>query len=459
MKPIIKKKLAIFPPQGFLDGGNARSVITGQDINLITSSRCEVVLVSLKRIIFFNKRGLSTVLEQLQIIGNVTGAMIGFCDYDNKKFNMIMDMYNKRVPFSLFDTEAIGGLFANPPKDPHECKILIYSNNKEQKNQISMELLELGYKPKTAKDNEEYLALKDDGYKYLIRHSRLGTFSRIIQVHIKKNSVIYTLKDFLDSSLADDFDMLHHQNAIKLGFSFYLFEASKVSSVNVHAVNFISKLSTAGAEHGVSISVCGLTEHSITQTLKNDLEDAGVLLYKDLNEYFSDTKLLGDDSGGVMSHPKNITKKLVEILPLITEVSLKMIGSMTHEKLQKTSIKIQDLDLTHHEEVFAVAIAFYGQIEGMMVLCFDKNIAKKVCAVLLDESYGDDDLLDCLCELINMIGGKLIAKLKTKNIQANITMPRAYKDVQDVLEHKKNTKGAQVNFELNGTNLTLFLTK
>ncbi len=459
MKPIIKKKLAIFNPQGFLDGGNARSVILPQDVTTVVYAKCEVVLVSLKKIVFFNKRGLSTVLEALQQVENKSGAMVGFCDYDNKKFNMIMDMYNKVVPFSMFDTEEIGSLFAGGASK--NSSVLVYNDDKEQKNQLSMELYELGYEPKVAKDMDEYTKLSSEGsFKYIIRNSRLGSFDRAIQVFIKNNSVIYMLKEFLDSSLADNFDMLHHENALKLGFSYYLFEASKVSSVNVHAVNFIAKLSTAGAEHGATISVCGLTEHSITQALKNDLEDAGVLLYKDIHEYFSDKELFGEDGGGALNvkKPRSITKKLVEILPMIMEVSNKMIESMSHGKLEKTNIKVQDLTLKD-EQVYSVAIAFYGQVEGMMALSFSKDVAIRACKVLLHGEYGDTEILDALGELINIIGGKLISKLRAKNIKANITMPRTYASSAELMAHKKGTKGAQVDFNMDSSPMTLFLTK
>lgn len=462
MKPIIKKKLATFHPQGFLDGGNARGVIEPQDINFVTSTKCEVILVSLKKIIFFNRRGLSTVLESLQVIGNKLGAMIGFCDYDDKKFNMIMDMYNGHVPFSLFDTEAIGGLFASSSnKEAGECKILVYNDDTDQRNKISMELYELGYKPTVAKSHEEYEKLKEDGFEFIIRHSHLGSIDRAIQIHIKDNVVVYSLKDFLDSGLAEDFDMQHHENALKIGFNYYLFEASKVSSTNVHAVNFIAKLSTAGAEHGATIAVCGLTEQSITEPLKNDLEDAGVLIYDDLDSYFSDSELFGEDGGGALSgkKPRNITKKLVEILPIIMETTIKTIESMTHGKLERKSTKVQDLALLDTKNTLSVAIAFYGQAEGMMVLSFDEAIAKKACAVLLDDDSSHGELMDALCELINIIGGKLVQHLTKKNLHVSITMPRAYKNADEALTHKKGTKGAQIDFEMDGKPVVLFLTK
>lgn len=462
MNPIIKKKIAIFHPQGFLDGGNAKSVIDANDIKLVTSSkiRCEIVLVSLKKIIFFNRRGLSAVLENLQLIGNKLGAMIGFCDYDDKKYKMIMDMYEGHVPFTLFDTEKIGALFSGSIQADN-AKILVYNDSIEQKNKLMMELYELGFKPKSAKTLQEYEQNKSE-YDYALRRSFLGSSDKAIRVHIKDNVIVYKLKGFLDSSLVDDFDMVHHENALKIGFNYFLFDAKDVSSTNVHAVNFLSKLSTAGAEFGATIAVSGLTERNITSALKDDLEDAGVLVYKEIDDFFNDDSLFGNDGGGALSEkkPRHITKKLVEILSMIVENAVATIESMTHGKLQKNSIKLQELDVNSDDEFVAVAIAFYGQIEGMMIFSFHEDLAKKACSVLIDDKSGKQDLLDALGELINIIGEKLIQHLKRKNYtHVEMTMPRTYKNVKDLMTHKKGTKGAQIDFEMDSKPLSIFITK
>jgi len=54
MRPIVKKqRIAIFTPQGFLDGNSAMQVITIQDIQTTMNLNVSMVLVSLKKVIFF----------------------------------------------------------------------------------------------------------------------------------------------------------------------------------------------------------------------------------------------------------------------------------------------------------------------------------------------------------------------------------------------------------------------
>lgn len=461
MKPIIKKKLAIFHPQGFLDGGNARSVIEPQDINALGTTKCEIVLVSLKKIIFFNRRGLTTVLEALTKISNKIGSMIGFCDYDMKKYKIIMDMYNGHVPFSLFDSEQIAALFAGSfsVKNPQDCTILLFNENSEQTNQIAMELYERGYKPTIAKNFDEFNKLKSSN-EFHIQYSFLGTSERTIQIRIKDNVIIYTLTDFLDSTLVSNFDMGHHENALKIGFHHFLFDARKVASTNIHAINFLSKLSTAGAEFGATIATCGLNEHNITNAFKQDLEDAGVLLYEDIGDFFGDKTIFSEEGGGATSgKPRHITKKLVEILPLIMKTVSNTVEAMTHGELIRKDVQVKSLEIDKEEDILAVAIAFYGHIEGMMVLAMNNDVAKNACSVLLDENPSDGELLEATGELANIMGGKIVQEMKKKNQKVEITMPRTYKNIEELLNHKKGTKGAQINFEMDGKPVVLFLTK
>ncbi len=461
MKPVVKKKLAIFVPYGFLDGGNAECIIEPNDIEFLKTTKCEVVMVSLKKIIFFNKRGISTVLEALQIINKQIGAVIGFCDYDKKKYKMILDMYNGHVPFSMFDNESIALLFASSlNKEPSKCKILVGCDSKELNSKITIELYELGYKPVIAKDKNE-LNQKRDDFEYVIERSVLGVIDRAIRIHIKDNVVIYTLKDFLDSSLSENFDMSHHENALRIGFNNFLFDCKDVSSTNVHAINFLSKLSTAGAEYGATIAISGLSDKSVTGHFKNDLEDAGVLIYDELDDFFSCDEIFGSDGGGALSgsKPRHITKKLIEVLPLVLETTIKTIDAMTQDRLTRLNTKVQELKCENIDTRVCVSLAFYGQIEGIITLVFDEDVAKKACKALLSENSSRQELLNSSCELINIIGGKLIQQMARKDLHVDITMPRVYSSVKELINHKKGTKGVQVDFEIQGKTALLFLTR
>ena len=54
MRPTVKGRVAVFHPQGFLDGNNAPAFLTIEDIKATEGLNIDMLLVSLKKVIFFN---------------------------------------------------------------------------------------------------------------------------------------------------------------------------------------------------------------------------------------------------------------------------------------------------------------------------------------------------------------------------------------------------------------------
>ena len=60
---------------------------------------------------------------------------------------------------------------------------------------------------------------------------------------------------------------------------------------------------------------------------------------------------------------------------------------------------------------------------------------------------------------VNIIGGKFAQHLLKRQYKIETTMPRTFVKVSEILEDKKDKKGVQVDFNVKGSPLTLFLTK
>lgn len=461
MKPVTKQKVAIFTPVGFLDGENAPEIISPFDVDFLMNTKPEGAFISLKRVVFFNKRGITVLIESLIRVREKCGTIVGFCDYDTKKYKMILDMFPDTLNFSLFDTAEVAALFVGDDlKKAKEKKIIVYVKKSEQKNQLAMELYERGFSPDIAKDENDFLAKRKDA-EFVIQNCYLGKLDKTPTVFIKDNVIVYTLKGFVDSDIAKKFDMIYHNNSLKVGFKLFLFDADAVSSINVHGVNFISKLSTAGAEYGVSIVICGLSNRNITKKLSNDLEDAGVLIYHSMGELFEDSEMMKEayESSSVAKKSSGITKKLISALPTIIESSVKTIEVLSGYNAVKKFIKVQELNLEGDKDLLSVSIGFYGDIEGILILIFEKSIAKETCKILLEEDATQEDVVDALGEFIHIIGGKISQQLQKKGIKIDITMPRTFESVKDVMQSQKNSRGAQVNLDVDKRDLTLFLTR
>ena len=65
MRAVVKDGIGIFYPQGFLDGNNAPSYLTIEDINATEHLKVDMLLVSLKKVIFFNLNGLDVFVKLL----------------------------------------------------------------------------------------------------------------------------------------------------------------------------------------------------------------------------------------------------------------------------------------------------------------------------------------------------------------------------------------------------------
>ncbi|WP_024953664.1 chemotaxis protein CheX [Sulfurospirillum arcachonense] len=461
MKPVVKQKVAFFSPMGFLDGENAIDIINPADIDFLIQTKQEGAFISLKKVVFFNKKGITLLIESLQRVREKCGTIVGFCDYDSKKYKMILDMFPKNVNFSLFDTSEIVMLFVGDNlKNPKEKKIVVFSEKNEQKNQLTIELYERGFTPVIAKDMSDLLVKKQEA-EFVIENSYLGKLDKTPTVYIKDNVIIYTLKGFVDSDIAKSFDMQYQINSLKIGFKLFLFDAEKVSSINVHGVNFISKLSTAGAEYGASIVITGLNNRKITQKLRNDLEDSGVLIYPSLKSLFDDEELLNEanKNSSVAKKSLGITKNLIAILPVTIQEVVKIIEVLSGYNTKKEYIKVQPLEISNKEDMLTVSIGFYGDIGGILLLLFDKNIVKEVCKILLEEDSTEADVIDALSEFIYIIGEKISQQLLKKSIKIDLTMPRTFDSVKDIIASQHDVRGAQVNLNVDGKNLTLFLTR
>ena len=102
MKPVIKQKVALFTPVGFLDGENANDIVSPFDVDYLMSVKPEGAFISLKKVIYFNKRGITVLIESLIRVRDKCGTIVGFCDYDLKKYKMVLAMFPDSLNFSSF---------------------------------------------------------------------------------------------------------------------------------------------------------------------------------------------------------------------------------------------------------------------------------------------------------------------------------------------------------------------
>jgi CheY-specific phosphatase CheX len=464
MRAVVKGRIGVFHLQGFLDGNNAPSFLTIDDIRATEALSIDMLLVSLKKVIFFNKNGLDTFVRLLTNIRVQKHIVVGFCDYDHAKFKAINSFYGNEISFSLFKSEKIAELFVSSNKSESKT-VLLYNADNSQRSAMAIELFDYGHNPIIAQSLKEFEEKKanPDLYYAIIEDTYLGYFGQKVATRVTGNAIIYTIANFLDAEISDTFNIAYHNNSLNVGFRLFIFDAYKVISMNVHALNFFTKLSSAAAEYNATICFVGLTFEKTPETFKHDLEDAGIIFFETMDDILKNKELLQDLGGGggaTAKQHRSLNKALVNELPHFIEATVSTIAMMTTAKATKNGVKIQTLCIENTSDLVASSIGFYGDIDGLIILIFPKTIAHKACELLLgDSNVSDEDILDSLAEFVNIIGGRAKVLLSENKMRLDITLPRTYADVNTLLEIAKDKKGVQVDLNFEGQDFIFFLTR
>ena len=460
MRPVIKKSTAIFHPQGFLDGLNASVIIEPSDTSFTVSKKPKAVFVSLKKVIFFNKKGLSILLDNLKIIQDKIHCNIGFCEFDKKKYETILSMFDESLDFSLFENLKVMSLFFDESSDS-EQKILVYNDNSDQKNQLAIELYEMGYKPYVAKDYADFKEKEDEYTKYgiVVRYSYIANAEHNVNVHIKHNTVFYNLNDFIDSTIANKFDLVYHNNLLRVGFKLFVFDVTNVSSMNIHGVNFLAKLSTAGAEYGTTFCMVGVDDKKLSLPLKNDLEDAGILLYKTMEEFMGEEEIQKEalSGGKVPQKSKKLTKNIISNINTFVDTTMHITQMLSQRKGHKKSVKVDKLVLDNDKDFYIAIFGVYKELNALFAMIFQKDLLVDTCKIFLNDNPKKEDFDDALAEFANIVASKIKSNFKLYKKDIEVTLPRVFKDKKDALEFFDDRKGVLITLDFDGKILELFL--
>ncbi len=464
MKAVVKDGIAVFSPQGFLDGNSSNAFMSLEDIEATANIKADMILVSLKKVVFFNRNGLDIFVKLFVKVRKKNQAVVGFCDYDRKKYEAIKKFFHDELNFSLFKTLEIAHLFSPSFKNLGK-NILLYSGDKSQRSAMAIELHDGGHNPIVAQSFEEFntKAANKNAYDYIVDSTFLGQMGQKVAARVTGNAIIYTISSFLDAEISENFNIEYHNNSLNVGFRLFIFDAYKVISMNIHALNLFSKLASSGAEYNATICFVGMKFDKTPLAFKETMEDAGILFYEQMDDILQNRELLKELGASSASNVKNkrvLNKETVSELPKFIDATVVTLEMMTNAKAMKESASIHNLTIEDTNGKIASSIGYYGDMDGMVVLVFPEGIAKKACELLIGESTNDTELiLDTLAELVNIVGGRIKTLLADESISVNITLPRTYQDIESLMEVVANRKGVQVDLSFNDDKFLFFLTR
>jgi len=464
MRAVIKNGVGIFYPQGFLDGNSSLSILSIEDIEATVKSNAEIILVSLKKVIFFNRNGLDTFVKMFQKIRLKNHIIVGFCDYNQQKYDAITKFYKDDTTFSLFITQEVASLFA-PSFQKEQKNVLVYSEDKSQRTALAIELHDNGHNPiiaQSKKDFEEKMSNKSS-YDIIVKDTSLGQTGQSVASRVTGNAIIYTVSSFLDAEIGNTFNINYHNNSLNVGFRLFIFDAYKVVSMNIHALNFFSKLASSSAEYNATICFVGMSFDKTPISFKETLEDSGIMFFDQMDDILQNKELLeelGASSAAMVKNKRTLNKVMVTELPNFIDATVSTIEMMTNAQAQKEAVQVDTIHINEKDGKIASSIGFYGDIDGMVILIFPVEIAKKACELLIGENTEDKELiLDTLAELVNIVGGKVKTLLADHHISVDITLPRTYHNIESLMEVAQNKKGVQVDLTFNDDKFLFFLTR
>ncbi|MCX6053114.1 MAG: chemotaxis protein CheX [Campylobacterales bacterium] len=464
MRATVKQGMAVFSPQGFLDGNGTSAFLSIEDIDATLKLKVDMVLVSLKKVVFFNRNGLDVFVKLFAKMRLQNHTTVGFCDYDTKKFNAINNFYKNDLNFSLFNTQETAALFTSSFKNQNK-NVLLYSEDKSQRSAMAIELHDNGHNPIIAQSKEEFnlKCSNTSTYDCVIKNTFLGQMGQKVATRVTGNAIIYTVFSFLDAEIGNQFNIAYHNNSLNVGFRLFIFDAYKVVSMNVHALNFFSKLASSGAEYNATICFVGMTFDKTPIIFKDNMEDAGIMFYDQMDDILQNKELLEELGASSASNVKNkriINKVIVSELQNFIHATTATIEMMTNSKAVKDSAEVHEIQIADRRGKIASSIGFYGDMDGMVILVFPQDIAKKACELLIGENTDDMELiLDTLAELVNIVGGKVKTLLSDRHISVDITLPRTYASVDSLLEITAGRKGVQVDLSFDNDKFLFFLTR
>jgi len=457
-----KKGAVILKPQGFLDGNNINLVITPADIKLFQQKKVKIVEILFTNVISVNlnaARFLNDIFEHLYK-DNIECFIVN----PNKNIKDILLRLSDRF-FNILESEEVAVVFCQENEGDFEKIIYLYTDDVENKNMILYYLIKKGYSPIVLNSKEELdKKRKENPEAIFIEKSVISKISNRVVSFTKDNMVFFYLDGFLDAEFTRTFDIEYFRRSLIIGFRIFVFDAQYVKALNIHAVRYLAKLAVESAEYGALLCIIGLKTKEINEHMLVDMEDAGYLFFKDINEFneSEEVKEALENIAVVNSKKKRVlTKDVINLLPYFVNATIESVELMTGIEAKKEKPSISELTFDYENNSYiASSVGFYGDLDGMLVLVFSENLTKKVAKILLGEEISDkNELNDVVGEFANIIVGNVKAEISKQDKKIDLTLPKVFGEIENLLNLVKEKKGAEVKFYFEDEEFYFFLAR
>ncbi len=460
MKPELKDKLAVFKPDTNLDEAQGKKLGAQLSSSATTLKNLDVkaVLFSMANVESYDLGGVVAIADALAILQDVLEVETGFIDYDERLFKILKPQLAE-TSVGLYKNFEVAKVLLDSKKHHRYTDVILWDENKMLTELVSGELKSKGYSVIAANSKEDFENKKSHkGHEsILITNIYMDILNNFIPTSIQNGAVVYELQKKLDKKLQLNFNFSAFQRRLADGFKLFVFDTKSVTSVNPSIFDFFISLSLLSVKVDGVIILANLDKKFLPKIIQAKLEKAGILLYENIASIWSDYNLNKYRKANVAS--KGLTKKHVAALPFLVDAALETFESLTGLKATKRSHKLSPCIVDHKDRLVAAAISFEGEISGNLIVIFNEQIARKLAEMLLgDDSCSFEELLDVASEFANIIGGKSKALLAEKDQHITIAIPKTFDSLQKLATFLEDKNGVQIELEIDGDPMVLFLT-
>ena len=457
-----KNGAVIIKPQGFLDGNNVNLIITMADKNQFMQKKISSIEIVFSNVLSINlnaARFLNDIFEYFYK-HNIECFIVNPNKSVREIFLRLTDRY-----FNVLEDEKVAKVFCSENDGNFNENIYIYTDDLENKNMILYYLIKKGYSPIVLNSKEELEQKKQENPTAIfIQNSIVSKLSNRVTSFTKDNMIFFYLDGFLDANFTNNFDIEYFRRSLLIGFKVFVFDCEHVKSLNIHAVRFLAKLAVESAEFGALLCIIGLDTKEINKKMLIDMEDAGYIFFKDMEEFNKSEEVkeaLENTEVTTTKHKRAITKDTISFLPYFINATIESIEMMTGIRADKEKPGIKELSFDYtNNKYIASSVGFYGDTDGMLVLVFSENLTKRVSKILLgEEMQTQEELNDVVGEFANIIVGNVKSELAKQSKRIDLTLPRVFKNIEDLVSLVKEKKGAEVKFYFEGEEFYFFLTR
>jgi len=444
-----------YRPQGFLDANNASLIITPNDIKTFENRKVKYVSIDFAKVISVNINAIRFLNDVFEMLYKKD---IECCIFNANKnvYSLVLKIDNRF--FNIYESEEVEKLFTSDEiitKDIYLCCI----QSDENKNLIIYHLVKKGYFPVAVNSEED---IKNRENAIVIKDSIISKFSNRVSAIVKNNIVYFYFDGFLDTTIAQKFDIDYFRRSLSIGFRVFVFNMNNVRGLNVHAVSFLSKLGVESAEYGALMAIVGLNAKNVQPKLLTDLEVVGFLFFADEEELMKSEVLqeATKNMDVVYKKQKKITKELVNLLPYFVNSTIDTIQLMTGITARKEKPELTKMELDVTNSYVASSLGFYGDIDGMVVLIFSENLTKNISKILLGvEPETKEELHDIVAEFANIIVGNTKTEFAKHDVEINMTLPKVFDDLESLKTLVADKKAIEVKFYFNDEEFYFYLTR